>query len=182
MKILRVLAVLLLISLAPTVKATAPTAAAMPVASVAAPPAFDDFPATTSKRPRATDGAVKLHLTTAFTKRFTTVLHEEFQQPANFAGHYRVAIWGCGTDCRSFAILDKTTGTAYTLEHVELIAGVMGNDDERIDFRRDSRLLVIAGEFDDDDARRGKFYYLWTGQRLEQIYSSALAVEKIDTH
>ncbi len=140
-------------------------------------PRFSDYPATRQAQPRAGE-LVELRLTTSITRRYTTVLHREFGQPANFAGHLRVALWGCGSDCRNFAILDKHTGVAYTLPRVEEIAGVMGNDDERVEFRQDSRLLVIAGSLDDASAP-GRFYYLWTGKRLERIGSAPLAIEPI---
>ncbi|NIE67376.1 hypothetical protein [Burkholderia sp. Ax-1719] len=174
MKIFRVLMVNALVC------ALLPQASAVQARPLTAPPDFGAFPVTASQA-TARNGAVKLHLTTRFTRRYWSVLHEEFQEAANFAGHYRVAIWGCGTDCRMFAILDKNTGTAYTLPNVELIAGVMGNDEDRIAFRIDSRLLVIAGELNDDDTQQGKFYYIWTGQRLKRIYTAKLAVEPIDT-
>ena len=56
----------------------------------------------------------------------------------------------------------------------------MGNDEERVDFRPDSRLLIISGCINDGTAP-GKFYYLWTGKRLQRIGSAPLVVEPIDT-
>lgn len=148
-------------------------AAARPVSE----PRFSDYPAAIETPPQA---GIVLRLTTPQTRRYATVLRDNFKKPANFAGHLRVAIWGCGTDCRNFAILDKRTGAAYTLPHVSEIAGVMGNDDERIDFRPDSRLLVIAGQIN-ETGTPGKFYYLWTGQALKRIHVRPLNVEPIDT-
>ena len=52
---------------------------------------------------------------------------------------------GGGTDCRGFAILNKLSGVAYTLRGVEYVAGAMGNDEDRLDFKRNSRLFVING-------------------------------------
>lgn len=140
-------------------------------------PRFVDYPATQGEAPRASD-PVRLRLTNSATRRYTTVLHLEFKEPANFAGHLRVALWGCGTDCRNFAVLDKNTGAAYTLPHVEEIAGVMGNDDERVEFRQDSRLLIISGSINEGTVP-GKFYYLWTGKSLKRISAMPLAVEPI---
>ena len=141
-------------------------------------PRFADYSVTQQEQPRASD-AVKLRLTSAATRRYTTVLHQQFNEPANFAGHLRVALWGCGTDCRNFAVLDKNTGAAYTLPHVREIAGAMGNDEERVDFRQDRRLPIIAGSLRDDGSAPGKFFYLWTGKSLQRIGSTALAVEPV---
>lgn len=156
-------------------------ASASVVAGAAPKPAprFSDYRVTQREQPRA-DDHVKLRLTHSATRRYTTVLHQEFSKPANFAGHLRVAIWGCGTDCRNFAVLDKHTGSAYTLPHVEEIAGAMGNDDERLDFRQDSRLLIISGSIN-DGTDPGKFYYLWTGKSLKRIGSGPLVVESIQS-
>lgn len=144
-----------------------------------APPKFTDYPITVRDQPRA-GPPPPLRLTTRTARRYTTVIHNAYKEPPNFAGHLRVASWGCGTDCRNFAVLDQNTGQAYTLPGVDAIAGAMGNDDERVDFRLDSRLLIISGSFNEKPLQ-GKFYYLWTGQRLQRIFTGPLPVEAIDT-
>jgi len=144
-----------------------------------AAPQFSDYPITRDDLAR-TGVHPKVRLNSPLARRYTTVIHQEFTQPPNFSGHFRVARWGCGTDCRNFAVLDQNTGSTFTLPGVEEIAGVMGNDEERVDFRPDSRLLIISGCINDGTAP-GKFYYLWTGKRLQRIGSAPLVVEPIDT-
>src|SRR5262245_16415153 len=39
-------------------------------------------------------------------KEFRTVLQQELAKGPNFAGHYRVAAWGCGSSCTMFAVID----------------------------------------------------------------------------
>jgi len=114
---------------------------------------------------------------------FRTVIRDDFAEPANFAGHYRVAIWGCGTDCRDFAIADKQSGSVYTMPGETSVSGVMGNDEDRIGFRPDSRLFVVAGCFNEDQAcldKPKKLFYEWTGKRLRLIRQCPLEVEPID--
>lgn len=41
------------------------------------------------------------------------ILFEAINKPANFAGHYVVASWGCGSGCQNFSIIDKLTGKVY---------------------------------------------------------------------
>ncbi|MET3179541.1 UNVERIFIED_ORG: hypothetical protein ABIC43_002697 [Variovorax guangxiensis] len=144
-----------------------------------APPKFADYLITARDQPSA-GPRPPLRLTTRTARRYTTVIHRAYSEPPNFAGHLRVASWGCGTDCRNFAVLDQNTGQAYTLPNVDAIVGAMGNADERVDFRLDSRLLIISGSFNEKPPE-GKFYYLWTGQRLKRIFTGPLAVETIDT-
>ncbi|MBY4856918.1 hypothetical protein K6W80_26615 [Burkholderia contaminans] len=160
---------------APAGPATAAAAAACPS------PSFDRYPAPTASAPRKPAAAPRL--TTRETRLYRTVIRDEFRQPANFAGHYRVAIWGCGTDCRNFAIVDKYTGATYTMPGVQAIAGVMGNDEERVDFRPGSRLLIVAGCFNDDcddnSAKAARFFYEWTGKQLRRIGTCPLAIEPL---
>jgi hypothetical protein len=40
-------------------------------------------------------------------------LREEAREGPNFNGHYRVASWGCGTNCIEWAIIDLETGKVW---------------------------------------------------------------------
>ncbi|WP_438939179.1 hypothetical protein [Burkholderia lata] len=144
-------------------------------------PSFDRYPVRATPAPHTMAHAPRL--TSKEARLYRTVIRDEFTQPANFAGHYRVAIWGCGTDCRNFAIVDKYTGATYTMPGVQAIAGVMGNDEERVDFRPGSTLLIVAGCFNDDcddnSAKAARFFYEWTGTRLRRVGTCPLAIEPI---
>ncbi|MBN3533624.1 hypothetical protein KDX27_24055 [Burkholderia cenocepacia] len=160
-------------------------AAAAPVATTASActsPSFDHYPAPAAARAPRKPAATP-RLTSKEARLYRTVIRDEFAQPANFAGHYRVAIWGCGTDCRNFAIVDKDTGATYTMPGVKSISGVMGNDDERVDFRAGSTLLIVAGCFndacDDSYAKAARFFYEWTGSRLRPVGRCPLAIEPV---
>ena len=41
------------------------------------------------------------------------MLSAELAKPANFAGHYRMALVGCGSACGVHKLLDKDTGKVY---------------------------------------------------------------------
>ena len=43
-------------------------------------------------------------------KLFRTTITNQVEEGANFAGHYTVATWGCGTSCTGYAIVDVMTG------------------------------------------------------------------------
>jgi hypothetical protein len=45
--------------------------------------------------------------------RYRTVLREEAREGPNFNGHYRVASWGCGTNCIEWAVIDLETGKVW---------------------------------------------------------------------
>ncbi|WP_174953081.1 hypothetical protein [Burkholderia lata] len=177
----------LLLTAATTAMLAGRAAAAQPVPVTAAPaqncpsPSFERYPVRAAPAPHTTAHAPRL--TSKEARLYRTVIRDEFTQPANFAGHYRVAIWGCGTDCRNFAIVDKYTGATYTMPGVQAVAGVMGNDEERVDFRPGSRLLIVAGCFNDDcddnSAKAARFFYEWTGTQLRRIGTCPLAIEPL---
>jgi len=42
--------------------------------------------------------------------RFKTAINNAIDFGVNFAGHYSVATWGCGTDCFGYAVVDVSSG------------------------------------------------------------------------
>ena len=142
-------------------------------------PSFESYPAKIVE----SKNHLKLVLTTRLAKKYKTVITADSAKPVNFAGHYRVATWGCGTDCRGFAIINKQTGAVYTLPGLEDVAGVMGNEEDRLAFKADSRLFVITGI--KNDTAEGKFYYVWQKEKLHllakhPIVKHDISVSKVD--
>ena len=44
--------------------------------------------------------------------------------------------------------------------------------DELLGFRKDSRLLVVLGDIDEDESREGAFYLVLEGEHLRSIHST----------
>jgi hypothetical protein len=116
-----------------------------------------------------------LRFNSAQARRFHTAIRDASKEKPNFAGHYRIAIWGCGTDCRGFAIIDLLSGSVTTPKGIETISGVMGNDDPRLDFSADSQLLVISGQINEDSSTEARYLYKWNGKSLLLIGKQPLA-------
>jgi hypothetical protein len=95
--------------------------------------------------------------------RFRTVLREGAARGPNFAGHYTVVHWGCGSPCVSFAIVDASTGSVYMHSQAWVRPPM---------FRRDSRLLIEDPTgFMTDSLGHPSFatvvrYHEWTGDSL----------------
>ena len=100
-------------------------------------------------------------------RRFRTVLTNGAKQGPNFAGHYTVVIWGCGTSCQSMAIVDAKNGRVY-MQGVTAEAGVK--------YQINSRLLIVnpPEELASYGANKPDWlysrYYVWENNRLRQIY------------
>lgn len=110
-------------------------------------------------------------------RSFRTRLTEAIRGGVNFAGHYVVAGWGCGTGCISGAIIDARNGKVYWPLPLSAL-GVWYNGEEYtnspVEYRKNSRLLIIRGspgvKDNDSEKPNGQYYYEWTGKDLRQVY------------
>lgn len=108
---------------------------------------------------------------------YRTRLNRALRDGVNFAGHYVVAGWGCGTGCSNAAIIDARNGIVYwplQFYNVDSRYGD-GYSDPLFSFRPNSRLLVIHGiPGTKDDSKvppSGDYYYEWTGNRFRLLRS-----------
>ena len=108
----------------------------------------------------------------------TSIREQLHEQGINFAGHYTIAVMGCGTGCSITAIVDARNGNAYfprELNGWNVDPGVydLADDEDVRTFRTDSRLLKIMGVPRLGAAERwgpgGIYYYEWKNNRLRQV-------------
>ena len=121
-------------------------------------------------------------------KRFRTNLRNAAKGKVNFAGHFILTTWGCGTNCTESAIIDARDGRVFFPKEFQGVvqgfcdlpenanptdAPDMKDEYAPFVYRADSRLLVLngfrGGEFDDKKSRCGAFYMEWTGKAFKQI-------------
>ena len=139
------------------------------------PPRFEDFPAQSDwSGPRT---AVKL--ATPSERMFRTKLTDASKEPPDFAGHFRVALWGCGSQCVAGGIVDLETGVVYPpplggpgkgWDRWIFASGIgVGPEVPLFEYRRDSRLFLL---------RRGSattlgiidlHYFEWTGTGFRKL-------------
>jgi hypothetical protein len=105
-------------------------------------------------------------------REYRTRLRKGAAKGPNFAGHYSVVDWGCGSGCQNFAIVDSINGKVFHTPGINSQAGQS--------FRLDSRLLImnpvesfgITGVEDCDVPRAlapiGK-YFEWKNEELVHI-------------
>lgn len=106
--------------------------------------------------------------------RFHTVIQDSAQLGPNFAGHYRLAEWGCGASCIQLAVVDLRTGAVTSLPGIETItasASAIRNQDQcpptpSLFYKPTSTLLVAVGTANEDPARNGLHFYQWNGKSL----------------
>ena len=109
-------------------------------------------------------------------RTYRTRLSEAFARGVNFAGHYTVAGWGCGTGCTNGAIIDGRTGDVLWPEQFMNIDARYGDvySDKQLDFRKNSRLLIIRGrpgsKNEATDTRpAGDYYFEWKNNRFRLL-------------
>jgi hypothetical protein len=68
----------------------------------------------------------------ALGRQYQSVIRNHVAGPAEFAGHYRVAEYGCGSTCHSFIVVDMISGKVFPGPSAALGA----------DFQTQSRLFV----------------------------------------
>jgi len=102
---------------------------------------------------------------------FRTRIREAAANGPNFAGHYTIAKWGCGSACVSGVVVDAQTGKIHSMPFSILGFGFALKSADGaswvdysfrpLEFRVNSRLLIVRGCPEDDNC--GAYYYEWTG-------------------
>jgi hypothetical protein len=135
-------------------------------------PRFEDYGVPVYKGKRA---AVNLNSAKG-ARMFRTNLREGAGKGVNFAGHYALVSWGCGTGCMDAGIVDLKTGTVYFPKELAGLGVWYWQDnpsEEVLDFKPNSRLLVLSGwpatEGNADNPKSGLYYYEWLGTRLRLV-------------
>ena len=131
-------------------------------------PSFEDFPVTSIYNGTSTEVNISSNPNA---RQFRTALRWAVKgNPPNFAGHYIVAEWGCGSSCQSGMIIDTISGTVYDMPDEATTRG--------IEYKLDS-FLFITNPFYEDDPTRYIYdipakYYLWKNNKFNLIYVQEL--------
>jgi hypothetical protein len=90
----------------------------------------------------------------------------------NFAGRYFLAVVGCGTACVWSAIVEPKTGETVVLPMVSSWRDTHKKF-KGVDFRHNSRLIVLSGERDDKEGDMGRHYYVFEDGTLRHLKTVA---------
>ncbi|MFY0603471.1 MAG: hypothetical protein JXQ93_05945 [Flavobacteriaceae bacterium] len=99
-------------------------------------------------------------------KQFITRIKEGCKSGINFAGHYTLVFWGCGTSCQYGVVVDRKNGNIYNGYQSSL-----GSE-----FRIDSKLIIIDADSFNAEANYIPLYQfkkfrqnIWSGKRFEKL-------------
>ena len=142
-------------------------------------PRFKDYPATPYAGPNAAPDV----RSDPRSRMYRTLLTGWATEKPNFAGHYILATWGCGTGCTQIAVIDALTGKVFhplrarTNSVVDVHEELLIDGDSsprRADFGAlrysvDSRLLVLIGTPEERRENRGISYFIWENDSLRKV-------------
>jgi hypothetical protein len=136
-------------------------------------PLFEDFSVTVFQDKVA---SVKLQ-SHPKAKTYRTMLRLYVKDGVNFAGHYIIGTWGCGSNCLTIAIIDGKTGNVFfPSEFFNFGQGFEfkeGNEESTLQFKPNSNLIIaegILGFETDASAKAGKYYFVWKDNHLQLVY------------
>jgi hypothetical protein len=100
---------------------------------------------------------------------YRTVIREQAKLGPDFAGHFTIVRIGCGAGTACLAVADASTGRVFFSQTLKSVYILRDADVERLNYRRDSSLLIAAGSPNEDDSREGLSYYLWQHDKFRLI-------------
>lgn len=123
---------------------------------------FQDYPAEVFKGSLADPDFT----TNPDAKSFITRIKETCAEGINFAGHYTLVIWGCGTSCQSSVLVDRKTGRIF-----DGYVTSLGSE-----FRKDSNMIIKnVGAIDESTMLLEGCDYcevsqeIWTGTTFKEV-------------
>ena len=142
-------------------------------------PRFGDYPA----KPYAGPNAAPDVASDPRSRMYRTQLRGWATEKPNFAGHYILATWGCGTGCTQIAVIDAITGKVFHPPgartnsmadvHEELLVDTdpspRRSDFGALRYNAGSRLLILFGTPESRAENRGISYFVWENDALKRI-------------
>ena len=119
-----------------------------------APPTFADYPTA----PEHLQTTHRVLIQTPHSHRYATMLRAAATHPPDFAGHYILATVGCGASCVQAAAIDAKDGTVVWLP-VTICCWPM-DITEPLEYKPDSRLLIVHGQRNEKGSSGTHFYTL----------------------
>jgi hypothetical protein len=107
---------------------------------------------------------VKPDVTDPDAHMFRTRIRAGAAQGVVFAGHYALAVWGCGAGCTSFAVIDAITGQVHFFPASISQVNEAG---ERLTYRKNSRAIHVIGSLNEENS--ADRWFLWDGHDFKLI-------------
>ena len=136
--------------------------------------AADVFARYPTKTPAYKGTPVPPDVRTGEAHTYRTVIRDEAKAGPNFAGHFTIVRIGCGAATNCIAIVNAKTGQVHFSPKLKAATALLMDTGKArlatLNYTLDSRLLILAGEPNEDEKRAGMSYYLWDSGKLSLIH------------
>lgn len=133
-------------------------ATSIPAMLAASVPKFADYPA----RQVFTGKPAKPRIVTADQRYWAEQI---VSGKPNFAGHYRVVDWPCGTECMGLAIIDVTNGAVHapplSSDAWPFSVPIASTDFQYPEYRLDSALFILRNACPEGLEKCSTYYFKW---------------------
>jgi len=137
------------------------------VTTASGSPKLEDYPAKDIYQGKPTAPM----LTTTEARMFRTELRRQAALGPNFAGHYTLALWGCGAGCTNGAVMDARSGKVWIVpfyfEDVWEGGHIVCSHGSTFDIA--SELLIISGRLN-PGGKVGLHYFHWHDGQFTPVY------------
>jgi hypothetical protein len=142
-------------------------------------PSFKDFPTPVARPARIAKAYVEPSLLPESRSAFNQRVGAAAKGGPDFAGHYTIVSWHCGSACVSMVVVDCNSLKVLT-EPLETVSLPMPDREvDQLQYKPDSALLIVDAFLDRQGASAyGKRYYVWNGRDLQLVQT---AVDQVFT-
>jgi hypothetical protein len=112
-------------------------------------------------------------------RAYRTRLRRAATKGPNFAAHYILTAWGCGTECLVSVVIDANTGRVYWAPHTICCWGPeVPPEFQRVEAHLNSRLIVFRGERDEREGDNAAHYYEFVGGTFVYLTSEKVSARQ----
>ena len=140
-------------------------------------PQFSDYPAGRAYRGRV---APLVEASSPNARTFRTMTRRAMAGGVNFAGHYVVAVWGCGTECADGQIVDARTGRAVADLPFNAVMAAYHPDSRLLAFNTPAELFEVFGTDPEDPIPTRYQSMYWTMERGGLHFLGALVASDLE--
>ena len=142
---------------------------AQPSQQMKQPPRFEDYPLNEVFKEKPATPIIDRG-NALWTHR--TQVRIQSQEGPNFAGHFKIAHWGCGTDCMGFGVIDLKIGKVFRFPFEALFYPTFPEQDEEfraMKFKKDSRIVIADSCPNCDHDPCGTYFYILEDDHFKLI-------------
>lgn len=111
----------------------------------------------------------ELVVDTDFAKKYQKILLKEFDLGPNFANNFRLVVMNCDKICKRIIIINNTNGKIFD-PNLSIDGSPAWIKGDIVQFKKESRLLIMQGCLNEDNKKCGHHEYSWDGENFKMEF------------